>query len=468
MTGRPNSLAARDVASLIHPYTNLDKHKTDGPLVIARGEGVYVYDETGKRYLEGMAGLWSTSLGFSEKRLVEAARRQMEQLPTYHIFNSRSTEPSIEAAEELLKIVPKGLGKVLFANSGSEANDQAAKIVWFYNNALGRPRKKRIIGRVRGYHGITVFSGSMTGLAGNHTDWDLPVGGVLRTDCPSHYLYGRPGESEAQFVDRLVANLEDMIIREGPDTIGAFIAEPVNGAGGVIVPPADYFPRIQQVLRRYDILMIADEVICGFGRTGEMFGCDTFGIEPDIMTVAKALSSAYMPISATIISDTIAEAITRHAGKVGNFAHGFTYAGHPVAAAVALETLRIYKERDIVSQVKALAPHLQSRLRALGSHPLVGEVRGVGLIGALQLVADKATRRPLPPAEGIGALIQQGAMARGVIVRAGPDAVFVCPPLIITAEQIDEMMDAVAAALDEAYAVAEQRGLMGRTQSAAG
>ncbi|MET3838852.1 aminotransferase [Bradyrhizobium sp. OAE829] len=468
MTGRPNSLAARDVASLIHPYTNLDKHKTDGPLVIARGEGVYVYDETGKRYLEGMAGLWSTSLGFSEKRLVEAARRQMEQLPTYHIFNSRSTEPSIEAAEELLKIVPKGLGKVLFANSGSEANDQAAKIVWFYNNALGRPRKKRIIGRVRGYHGITVFSGSMTGLAANHVEWDLPVGGILRTDCPSHYLYGRPGESEAQFVDRLVANLEDMIIREGPDTIGAFIAEPVNGAGGVIVPPADYFPRIQQVLRKYDVLMIADEVICGFGRTGEMFGCDTFGIEPDIMTVAKALSSAYLPISATIISDTIAETITAHAGKLGNFAHGFTYAGHPVAAAVALETLRIYKERDIVSQVKALAPHLQSRLRALGSHPLVGEARGVGLIGALQLVADKVTRRPLPPAEGIGALIQQGAMARGVIVRAGPDAVFVCPPLIITPEQIDEMMDAVAAALDEAHAVADQRGLLGRAQSAAG
>ena len=282
MTGLPNSLAARDIASLIHPYTNLEKHKVDGPLVIARGEGVYVYDEAGQRYLEGMAGLWSTSLGFSEKRLVEAARRQMEQLPTYHIFNSRSTEPSIEAAEELLKIVPKGLGKVLFANSGSEANDQAAKIVWFYNNALGRPRKKRIIGRVRGYHGITVFSGSMTGLAANHNEWDLPVGGVLRTDCPSHYLYGRPGESEAQFTDRLVANLEDMIVREGPDTIGAFIAEPVNGAGGVIVPPADYFPRIQQVLRKYDVLMIADEVICGFGRTGEMFGCDTFGIEPDI------------------------------------------------------------------------------------------------------------------------------------------------------------------------------------------
>ena len=232
------------------------------------------------------------------------------QLPTYHIFNGRSNEPMIELAEALLKIAPKGLGKVLFANSGSEANDQAAKIVWFYNNAIGRPRKKKIISRVRAYHGITVFSGSMTGLPPNHSDFDLPVGGVLRTDCPSHYLFGLPGESERAFVDRLVGNLEQMIIREGPDTIAAFIAEPVNGAGGVIVPPRDYFPRVQEVLRRYDILFIADEVICGFGRTGNMFGCETFGIEPDIMTVAKALSSAYLPISATIISEKIAEAIT--------------------------------------------------------------------------------------------------------------------------------------------------------------
>ena len=224
----------------------------------------------------------------------------------------------IELAAALLKISPKGLGKVLFANSGSEANDQAAKIVWFYNNAIGRPRKKKIISRVRAYHGITVFSGSLTGLAPNHNDFDLPVGGVLRTDCPSHYLYGLPGESEPAFVDRIVGNLEQMIIREGPDTIAAFIAEPVNGAGGVIVPPRDYFPRVQEVLRRYDILMIADEVICGFGRTGNMFGCETFGIEPDIMTVAKALSSAYLPISATVISETIAEAITKHSGKLGN------------------------------------------------------------------------------------------------------------------------------------------------------
>jgi 4-aminobutyrate---pyruvate transaminase len=461
VVSQPNSLAGRDIATVIHPYTNLEQHKTVGPTVIARGEGVYVYDDGGKRYLEGMAGLWSTSLGFGERRLVEAAVRQMEKLPTYHIFNGRSNEPMIELAEALLKIAPKGLGKVLFANSGSEANDQAAKIVWFYNNAIGRPRKKKIISRVRAYHGITVFSGSMTGLAPNHTDFDLPVGGVLRTDCPSHYLYGLPGESEQAFVDRLVGNLEQMIIREGPDTIAAFIAEPVNGAGGVIVPPRDYFPRVQEVLRRYDILFIADEVICGFGRTGNMFGCETFGIEPDIMTVAKALSSAYLPISATIISEKIAEAITAHSGKLGNFAHGFTYAGHPVSAAVGVETLKIYAERDILAQVRKVGPYLQEKLQALAAHPLVGEARGVGLIGAVHIVADKASRAALPAAAGIGPLIQQRAMDRGVLLRAAPDAVYVCPPLIITRAEIDELMDALSAALDDGYAEAARRGLAG-------
>jgi 4-aminobutyrate---pyruvate transaminase len=466
MVAQPNSLAGRDVASVIHPYTNLEQHRTAGPTVIAKGEGVYVYDDGGKRYLEGMAGLWSTSLGFNEKRLVDAAISQMQKLPTYHIFNGRSNEPMIELAEALLKIAPKGLGKeglgkVLFANSGSEANDQAAKLVWFYNNAIGRPRKKKIISRVRAYHGITVFSGSMTGLAPNHNDFDLPVGGVLRTDCPSHYLYGLANESEQAFVDRIIGNLEQMIIREGPDTIAAFIAEPVNGAGGVIVPPRDYFPKLQEVLRRYDILFIADEVITGFGRTGNMFGCETFAIEPDIMTVAKALSSAYLPISATIVSEKIADAITAHSGKLGNFAHGFTYAGHPVSAAVGLETLKIYAERDILSHVRQVGPYLQEKLQALAAHPLVGEARGIGLIGAVQIVADKASRAALPPAAGIGPLIQQSAMDRGVLLRAAPDAVYVCPPLIITKAEIDELMDALKAALDDGYAEAVRRGLVG-------
>ena len=460
----PNSMAGRDVASLVHPYTNLDQHPEKGPMILTRGEGVYVYDDSGKRYLEGMAGLWCTSLGFSEERLVQAATRQMQMLPTYHIFNGRSTEPSIELAEALLRIVPEGLEKVLFANSGSEANDQAAKLVWYYHNAIGKPRKKKIIGRVRGYHGVTIYAASMTGQVGNHTDWDLPLGGVLRTDCPSHYLYGLPGESEAAFVERITGNLESLILREGPETIGAFIAEPVNGGGGVIVPPPGYFARVQEILRRYDILMIADEVICGFGRTGEMFGCDTFGIKPDIMSVAKALSSAYLPISATIISGKIAGALAAQSKKLGNFNHGFTYAGHPTAAAVALETLRIYEERNIVGMVQAVAPHFQARLHALADHPLVGEARGVGLLGAVQLVADKATKAPLPAAEGIGPMIGAFAQDHGLIVRATPEAVYLCPPLIITAAQIDELMDGLTAALDHGLAEAQRRGLLAADQ----
>nr|WP_295741230.1 aminotransferase [uncultured Acidocella sp.] len=460
MSVLPNSLAARDVSSVLHPYTNLAQHELDGPRIITRGEGIYVYDDAGQRYLEGMAGLWCTSLGFSEERLVEAAYTQMKQLPTYHIFNGRSTEPTIALAEELLKLAPAGLSKVLFANSGSEANDQAAKLVWFYHNAIGKPRKKKIIGRVRGYHGITVFSGSMTGQVANHESWDLPVGGVLRADCPSHYLFGLPGESEAAFVDRLVANLEALILDEDPETIGAFIAEPVNGGGGVIVPPKDYFPRIQEVLKRHNILMIADEVICGFGRTGAMFGCETFDIKPDILTCAKALSSAYLPISATLISTEMAEKITEYSGKIKKFAHGFTYAGHPAAAAVALETLRIYQERDIIGHVNEVAPHLQARLAALTSHPLVGEVRGVGLLGAVQLMADKTNKTFLPADAELGAYAQERALAHGVIVRGTVDAVFVCPPLIITKDQIDEMMDALKLALDEAALHAQHLGLL--------
>ena len=463
----PNSNAGRDTAALIHPYTNLDQHMEQGPVVMTRGDGVYVYDDSGKRYLEGMAGLWCTSLGFSEQRLVQAATRQMEALPSYHIFNGRSNEPSIELAERLLRIAPAGLAKVLFANSGSEANDQAAKLVWYYHNAIGKPRKKKIIARVRGYHGVTIYAASMTGQPGNHTDWDLPLGGVLRTDCPSHYLYGEAGESEAGFVERITGNLERLILREGPETIGAFIAEPVNGGGGVIVPPPGYFEKVQETLRRYDILMIADEVICGFGRTGEMFGCDTFGIRPDIMTVAKALSSAYMPISATVISGAIDDALRAQSRKLGGFMHGVTYAGHPVAAAVGVETLKIYEERDIVGVVKAVAPHFQARLRALAGHPLVGETRGVGLIGAVQLVADKASKTPLPPAEGIGPMIQARALERGVILRATPEAVYLCPPLIITPAQVDDLMDELSACLDDAYEEALRRGLVGQQRQAA-
>jgi 4-aminobutyrate--pyruvate transaminase len=456
MVFRPNSTAERDINSLIHPYTNLAKHPEVGPVTMVRGEGVFVEDEQGRRYLEGMAGLWCTSLGFSEPRLKEAAARQFDALPYYHLFNHRSALPSIDLAERLLSIVPKGLSKVLFANSGSEANDQAVKLVWYYNNQKGRPEKKKIISRWRGYHGVTVASASLTGLPANHADFDLPIPNILHADCPSLFHHGEPGESEEAFAVRMADNLEAMILKEGPETVAAFIAEPVNGSGGVIVPPKGYFERVQKILRKYDILFIVDEVICGFGRTGNMFGCETYDLKPDILTVAKALSSSYLPISATIVSEEIYGAMMEESKKIGGFAHGFTYAGHPVCAAVAVETLKIYEERDIVGHVQSVMGRFLERLHRLGEHPLVGNTRGVGLLGAIELVADKKTNAPFDVALGVGPKVQARAMENGVIVRALRDAVAFCPPLIITESQIDMLFDGVVSALD--YVQAELEG----------
>lgn len=450
----PNSLAGRDIASLVHPYTNLDRHRTTGPFIAAEGEGVFIRDDSGKRYLEGMAGLWSASLGFSEPRLAAAAAKQMATLPFYHSFNHRSHQPMIELAEKLVSIAPEGLTKALFANSGSEANDQAIKVIWYYWAGKGRPEKRKLISRQRAYHGVTVASASLTGLAPNHIDFNLPLPGVLHLSTPSYYLHGEPGESEAAYVARLAAELEELIAREGADTIAAFFAEPIMGAGGVILPPEGYFAAIQPILKKHDILFVADEVITGFGRTGAMFGSETYGLKPDILTCAKALSASFLPISATLLSEEINEVLVEQSRKLGNFAHGFTYSGHPVSAAVALETLKIYEERDTVGHVRAVSPYFQKRLMALGSHPLVGEARGIALIGGLDLMADRDSRTPFPPSDGVALAVVAAALERGVILRAIRDVVAVCPPLIITEAETGQLFDALAGALDE---VAERR-----------
>ncbi|MWD29368.1 aminotransferase class III-fold pyridoxal phosphate-dependent enzyme [Aquicoccus sp. SCR17] len=442
-----NSNAERDARSIVHPYSNLSLDSRERLLTIVKGDGCYVEDDQGNRYLEGMAGLWCTSLGFSEERLAEVASTQLRTLPYYHLFNHRSTEPSINLAEKLLEIAPEGLSKVLFANSGSEANDQAVKLVWYYNNQKGRPEKKKILSRWRGYHGVTVAAGSLTGLPANHADFDLPIKNILHADCPSHYHHANPGETEEDFAARLAESLEAQILAEGPETVAALIAEPVSGSGGVIVPPKGYYERVQEILKKYDILLVADEVICGFGRTGKMFGCETFGLKPDIMTVAKALSSSYLPISATLVSDEIYDAMVDESRKQGVFAHGVTYAGHPVCAAVALETLKIYEERDILGHVAEVSPHFLERLHRLGAHPHVSHTRGVGLIGAIELVVDKESRRPFPPEQGVGARIQLHLQRNGVIVRALRDAVAFCPPLIISKAEIDVLFDAMENAL---------------------
>jgi 4-aminobutyrate--pyruvate transaminase len=440
---------SRDVAYQLHPFTNLERHESEGPLVITGGKGVYVYDESGREYIEGLAGLWCTALGFGEERLVEAAARQMRRLPYYHQFGGKANDTAIALAERLIHLMPVPMSKVFFNNSGSEANETAIKLVWYYNNALGRPRKKKIIARLRGYHGVTLGAASLTGIHLNHRDFDLPIPQVRHADCPYPYRFARPGESEEAFASRLAESLDLQIQREDPDTVAAFIAEPVMGAGGVLVPPRTYFDKVQAVLRQHDVLFIADEVICGFGRTGAMFGTETYDLRPDVMVMAKALTSGYLPLSATVVTEEIYRVLVRQSGKHGVFAHGYTYTGHPAACAVALESLDIFEERDLIGHVRRIGPRLLDGLRPLADHPLVGEVRGVGLVAGVELTPDQATRATFDPPGTAGALFVQKAQGHGLIVRNLQDTVAVCPPLIITEAELDELLRRFRRALDE-------------------
>ncbi|MEX6508137.1 aspartate aminotransferase family protein [Jiella sp. M17.18] len=452
MTVQPNSIEARDIAYHLHSYTNARKHEEIGPIVIESGKGVHVTDTDGKTYIEAMAGLWSVAVGFGEKRLAEAAARQMEKLAFYHTFTHKSHGPAIELAEKLVAMAPVPMSKAYFTNSGSEANDTMIKLVRYRANALGQPQKKKIISRIKGYHGVTWASASLTGLPNNHRAFDLPMEGILHTSCPHYWREGRDGESEEDFATRCAQDLDALIQAEGPETIAAFIGEPVMGAGGVIVPPKTYWEKIQAVLKKYDILLVADEVICGFGRTGNMFGCETFGIQPDIMTVSKALSSSYLPISALLINETVYAPVADQSSEIGTFGHGVTAAGHPVAAAVALENLKIIEEKDLLGNVRALAPHFQESLRTLEDHPLVGEVRGVGLIAAIELVTDKPQKLSLQPPGTMGAKAFGLVQKNGVILRAIGDALAVCPPLIVEKEHIDTIVETTRRSLDELQA----------------
>jgi len=451
----------RDLATLLHPVTNLALHEERGPLMIERGKGIYVYDSEGKEYIEGLAGLWCTSLGYGVEELAETAAEQMRKLAFGHLFGSKTHEPAIELAERLVQMVPIEKARVFFANSGSEANDSQVKLVWYYNNAIGRPEKKKIISRNRAYHGVTIASASLTRLPANQRDFDLPIANIIYTDCPHHYREAEPGESEEEFASRLAANLEKLIVDEGPDTVAAFIAEPVMGAGGVVVPPRSYFEKIQAVLEKYDVLFIDDEVICGFGRTGNAFGAQTFGMRPDTMSLAKALSSAYLPISAVVIPEFMYEPMVESSRKIGVFGHGFTYSGHPVSAAVAVRTLQLYEERQIFAHAAKVAEYFQARLAALYDHALVGEARGVGLIGGCEMVADQGTRRAFAPPGKVGAYCMDRCHEHGLIVRNIGDTIAICPPLVITEPEIGELFDRLERALDDTLAWVERESLRG-------
>lgn len=454
-----SSAHAKDIHSALHPYSNLDLHLRSGAHIITGGEGIYVKDAEGNRFIDGMAGLFCASLGYSESSLIEAATRQMKALPFYHSFAHTANIPSIELSEKLVSISPVPMSKVFFASSGSEANDTAIKMIWYYQNAMGKPKKKKIISRERAYHGVTVASASLTGLPYLHTEFDLPIQSILHTDCPGFYRYGKPGETEEEFVGRCVANLEELILREGPDTIAAFFAEPVQVSGGVILPPAGYFEKVQAILNKYDILFVADEVITGFGRTGNMFGTQTYGLKPDIITLAKQLSAAYMPISAIMVNERVFEGLRVQSQRLGTFAHGFTYGGHPVAAAVALEAQKIYEERDIVGHVRKVAERFADGLKRLGEHRLIGEVRQVGLVAGLEFVRNKESRENFTLEEGVAATLRENARRNGVLTRANNNALVVCPPLIITESELDELLERIGKTLDDTLSDAVKAGV---------
>ena len=453
------NVQARDAEALLHPYTPLHRLKEIGPLVIQRAKGIYVYDTQGKPYIEGMAGLWCTGLGYGDEEMIEAATEQMRTLSYSHLFGAKGMEPAIELAEKLKEIAPVPISKVFYTSSGSEANDTQVKLAWYMNNALGRPNKKKIISRMKAYHGVTIMSASLTGLPYNHMGWDLPVDRVLHTDCPHYYRFGQDGESEEQFVARIVQSLRDLIEREGPDTIAAMIAEPVMGAGGVIVPPAGYYPAIQQVLDEHDIIMIDDEVINGFGRTGNWWGCETLGMRPTTISAAKQLTSAYAPLGAVMIPEDIYQAYVDHSRQIGTFGHGFTYGGHPLGCALGVKAIEIYQRRDIIGHVRALSPVFEARMRKLAGNPLVGEARYCGLVGGVELVADRGTKRSFDAARGVGPQLTKFLEGRGAILRAIGDTIAICPPMIITEAELNELFDRLELALADTEAWVAKEGL---------
>lgn len=450
MTFMPNSPHARDAASIVHSQTNLRKHLEVGPTIITGGEGVYVTDDDGNRLIEGVAGLWCASLGFSVERLAKVAYEAMKSLGYYHTYRHNSNAAAIELAEHLLSIAPVPMSKVLFQCSGSEANDTAIKLVWYYHNAIGKPEKRKIIARKRGYHGNTAAAVSLSGKPDMHQDFNLPFEPFRHTDFPYFYTEHQDGETEEAFATRMADSLEALILKEGPETVAAFFAEPIMGAGGGVVPPATYYEKIQAVLKKYEVLFVADEVICGFARTGEMWGSQTMGLQPDMISCAKQLSAAFQPISALLINEKIFQAMLTESDKVGSFAHGYTYAGHPVAAAVAMEVQRIYQEMDIVNRARRMGDVLARRLDGLRSHPLIGHMDGRGLLWGMQVVKDRATRTLFDPALGMGQKIGDHTRKHGAIVRIIGDRIVLAPPLIISEDEIDKLVGALEKGLDAA------------------
>jgi L-2,4-diaminobutyrate transaminase len=440
------TIEKRDRASVLHPFTQLHDFATGKlgePTIMTGGKGVRIRDAKGRSYIDGFAGLYCVNIGYGRTEVAEAIARQAHELAYYHSYAGNTTEALAVLAERIVRMAPGKPSKVFFGLSGSDANETQAKLVWYYNNLRGLPKKKKIISRERGYHGCSVISGSMTGMSFYHDHMDLPVAGILHTGVPHHYWGGAPGETEEDFSRRRAAELEALIVQEGPETIGAFIAEPVLGTGGLIPPPAGYWSEIQAVLRRYDVLLIADEVICGFGRTGADFGSSLYDMAPDLVTVAKGLTSGYMPLSGAIVGEKVYAVIEEAADRVGAFSHGYTYSGHPIAAAAANAVLDIVEKEHLSERARTIGAFFQRRLKeTFGPLEIVGEVRGVGLLAAVEFVADRNTKRRFDSALKVGARISKAARDRGLIARAMPhgDILGFAPPLVVSEQEIDEIV----------------------------
>ena len=452
-----SNMAVRDIETVIHPYTNLARHREVGPLILNEGRGIHLYDDTGKRYIEGMAGLWCTALGYGNQEIAEAGAEALRKISFTHSFGGKSHDGVIELSEKLKEIAPCPASKVLFGSSGSEANDMQMKLSWYYNNARGKREKKKIISRMRAYHGVTIASASLTGLPWVHNDFDLPIANVLHTSCPHYYRYGQEGETEEQFTARMAQDLEDMILREGPDTIAAFIGEPLMGAGGVLLPPKGYWEKVNAILSKYDIRFIADEVICGFGRTGNWWGFETMGFEPDIVPMAKGLSSGYLPIGAVAFADHLIKDFFELGGE---FYHGMTYAGHPVAAAVALKNIEIIEREDLCGNAARVGDYLEKRLAELRDFDIVGDVRGRRLMMCVEYVKDKKTRERLPDSCNISKRISNACEADGLLVRPIGHLDVLSPPLTITKEQVDFVVDTLKRAIIKATAELRAEGVI--------
>ena len=441
----PQTLAWQNLSNNHHlaPFSDFKQLKAVGPRIITHAKGVYLWDSEGHKILDGMAGLWCVAIGYGRDELADAASKQMRELPYYNLFFMTAHPPVLELSKAIADIAPEGMNHVFFTGSGSEGNDTMLRMVRHYWAIKGQPDKKVIISRKNGYHGSTVAGASLGGMTYMHEQGDLPIPGI--THIPQPYWFGEGGDMSPEEFGIWAANqLEEKILELGVDNVGAFIAEPIQGAGGVIVPPESYWPRIKEILAKYDILFVADEVICGFGRTGEWFGSDFYDLKPDMMTIAKGLTSGYIPMGGLIVRDEVVAVLN----EGGDFNHGFTYSGHPVAAAVALENIRILREEKIIEKAHAdTAPYLQKRLRELNDHPLVGEVRGVGLLGAIELVQDKATRKRYQ-GKGAGMICRQFCFDNGLIMRAVGDTMIIAPPLVISKDEIDELVTKARKCLD--------------------